>query len=285
MSGEQGYAQGRLIVDIGSFLFGLGELKGITNSWKRLKKIDFTGVLSKLKKPEQKVIKTETTKYIDDAFSVVEEHAPKNLPEAIVHPHKTQKTPTGLEIKSNILSTVDNTPGEFITGGDSFEATPPEIINIFTSEFNNFVRQSDSNVDLDVVEVVKNMINSGTKPLRMATLEKRITLYKIVPKGVRPSNHSPFWMTEDAVRNAVQSGQLEQLLGLPKASISDAYEIYKITLKPEFLSQKTPIFSNIIAPTEEGGYSTSGTAKQVLIPNRHKWTTPEKVVEFNFNKK
>ena len=81
MSGEQGYAQGRLIVDIGSFLFGLGELKGITNSWKRLKKIDFTGVLSKLKKPEQKVIKTETTKYIDDAFSVVEEHAPKSLPE------------------------------------------------------------------------------------------------------------------------------------------------------------------------------------------------------------
>ena len=81
MNGEQGYAQGRLIVDIGSFLFGLGELKGIMNSWKRLKKIDLTGVLSKLKKPEQKLIKTETIGRIDGAFSVVEEHAPKSLPE------------------------------------------------------------------------------------------------------------------------------------------------------------------------------------------------------------
>ena len=68
MSGEHGYGQGRLIFDIATLFAGGGALKGITNSWKRVRQIDLKWLLSKLKKPEQKLIKTETIGRIDGAF-------------------------------------------------------------------------------------------------------------------------------------------------------------------------------------------------------------------------
>lgn len=37
------------------------------------------------------------------------------------------------------------------------------------------------------------------------------------------------------------------------------------------------VFSSNVAPIQQGGYSASGGAQQILVPNRNLWTEPTKI--------
>ena len=118
MSGEQGYAQGRLIVDIGSFLFGLGELKGIMNSWKRLRKIDLRPILEKCRQTTTNTLQSGK-KYIGNTASTVKKEI-KNLSPFPTPDEKVEKKITKLRqaaqkgdlLKINISGTEKKILGE-----------------------------------------------------------------------------------------------------------------------------------------------------------------------------
>ena len=56
------------------------------------------------------------------------------------------------------------------------------------------------------------------------------------------------------------------------------YYIYKITPKQEELKEGIPIFESKIAPIQDGIYRTEGGLLQIYVPNRDKWTKPQRVM-------
>lgn len=111
-------------------------------------------------------------------------------------------------------------------------------------------------------------LRSGKTVPRHLTTEQ--TMLKIVPKG-QFKETTPFWTTQAELQKVIDSGRpLNEAFGLPMASDSPVYEIYRATPK----SGRTPdVFKSIVAPTVElnGLEKRSGGAVQYLIPDRGAW--------------
>ena len=135
----------------------------------------------------------------------------------------------------------------------------------------------------NVKQTAKEIISSGVDIPKIVRIVKNTSLYKIVPKGTIPSRNTPFWITKNELQNILSAGKLEQLLGLPLSSTSLEYELYEIS--PINIRNKITIFESIIAPTVEGSYKTIGGAKQLLVPDRKKWTVPKKIYQIDLNKR
>ncbi|MDI3510776.1 MAG: hypothetical protein PWQ61_1541 [Betaproteobacteria bacterium] len=100
-------------------------------------------------------------------------------------------------------------------------------------------------------------------------------LFKIVPKGSQPSQHSPFWAKEADLNAAVNGGKnLSDHFALPVASESPRYDVYRITPKAP-----AEAFVNTVAPTSEldGLVKKTGGARQYLTPNRNLYEPAELV--------
>ena len=72
--------------------------------------------------------------------------------------------------------------------------------------------------------------------------------------------------------------QIAAKLGLPaEQGVRGAqfgFDVYSMKPQPG----TTPsAFTSQVAPVQQGGYSASGGAQQVLIPNRGQWTEPNKI--------
>jgi filamentous hemagglutinin len=109
-------------------------------------------------------------------------------------------------------------------------------------------------------------------------------LIKLVPKTVLGSDGvsstTPFFVTRQEYEGllGLSSGQIAQKLGLPaEQSIRGTqlgFDVYSITPK----SGTSPtVFSSTVASIEQGTYTATGGAQQVLVPNRSLWTDPVKI--------
>ena len=137
--------------------------------------------------------------------------------------------------------------------------------------------------DKNATKIANEIVSSGVDIPKIVRIVKNTSLYKIVPKGTIPSRNTPFWITKNELQNILSAGKLEQLLGLPLSSTSLEYELYEIS--PINIRNKITIFESIIAPTVEGSYKTIGGAKQLLVPDRKKWTVPKKIYQIDLNKR
>ncbi|MGL4768457.1 MAG: hypothetical protein ACRCV6_10335, partial [Formosimonas sp.] len=102
-------------------------------------------------------------------------------------------------------------------------------------------------------------------------------LIKIVPKGGRSPDYSPYWTTESEFNAASADGKnLSKHFGLPISSESAEYDIYKIVPK-----QPTEVFiSQVARTTELKGADTvfkHGGARQYLTPNRQLFEPAEHI--------
>lgn len=105
------------------------------------------------------------------------------------------------------------------------------------------------------------------------------TLYKIVPASTKgPSNKTPYWITEGQLKYLRQNPkQLQQMLGLPKSSKSENYQVYAI--RPE--SGRIPnVYVGKVGVTYEKGQRTEGGGDQVIVPNRKLWAKPTLIGDF-----
>jgi len=131
-----------------------------------------------------------------------------------------------------------------------------EMLNGFSSALPNNLKENFFNT----------LIQSGsTVPIKQ-TYNAGDELYKIVPKGNGYSKSS-FYMSKtefDALKN---STDIEQKLGLPLGSHAVEYDVYKATA-----NQSVDVFESTVANTVQGGYTTTGGAKQTFLLDDSKWT-------------
>jgi filamentous hemagglutinin len=141
-------------------------------------------------------------------------------------------------------------------------------------EYLDQVIAGDPSADLSKILVrAVDQLGSGSDTPKM--LFTNSPLVKIVPKGQRVSDYSPFFTTEADLKAASKSGySLADYFGLPIKSESTVYDIYKISP-----SAPAPVFVSKVAPTVElGGLMTRpGGAVQYVVPNRGPWSSPELV--------
>jgi filamentous hemagglutinin len=125
------------------------------------------------------------------------------------------------------------------------------------------------------------LIETGTSlPIKFA-VNSDTELIKVVPKGINGSDSingtSPYFMTRaqyDSL-STLPPDQIAAKLGLPaEQGVRGAllgFDVYAMTPKPG----TTPAaFTSQVAPVQQGGYSASGGAQQVLVTNRSQWTDP-----------
>ncbi|MFV0345800.1 MAG: hypothetical protein ACK5IQ_06070, partial [Bacteroidales bacterium] len=110
------------------------------------------------------------------------------------------------------------------------------------------------------------LIRSGfTVPTRK-TLSAGEELYKIVPKGSGYTKSS-FYMSKSEYNTLKNSLDIEQKLGLPLGSHAIEYDVYKATAM-----QNVDVFESVVAKTVQGGYTTTGGAKQTFLLDDSKWS-------------
>jgi len=105
-------------------------------------------------------------------------------------------------------------------------------------------------------------------------------VFKVVPSGEGISDYTPYFTTMDELSQVAKLGtSVASRFGLPIQSSAVKYDIYKIEPIGE-----VEVFINNIAPTTQFSdgvkISQKGGARQILVPNRHQFTKPEKL---NFN--
>lgn len=131
---------------------------------------------------------------------------------------------------------------------------------------------------------VRDLIQTGSTLPTQVTVGPGVELIKIVPKssagGDLFSLYSPFFVTRkefDAL-SRLPVDEIAQRLALPAEQgvrgSQLGFDVYAITPK----AGSTPrVFVSEIAPIEQGAYSASGGAQQVLVPNRSSWNVPVKI--------
>jgi filamentous hemagglutinin len=133
----------------------------------------------------------------------------------------------------------------------------------------------------DAFRYAGNLINTGSNLPQSMVANQNTELIKVVPKGIpngdTVGNYSPFFMTREQY-NALSSVPVDQIanrLGLPaEQAIRGSqlgFDVY--SMKPVPGSNPT-VFTSQVAPVQQGAYSASGGAQQVLVPNRSQWTDP-----------
>lgn len=131
-------------------------------------------------------------------------------------------------------------------------------------------------------EYTANLLQTGTSLPNVINVGANTELIKFVPKGIpvggdTVGSYSPFFMTREQY-NALSRLPAEQIanrLGLPaEQAICGSqlgFDVY--SMKPVPGSTPT-VFTSEVAPVQQGAYSASGGAQQVLVPNRGQWTDP-----------
>lgn len=117
----------------------------------------------------------------------------------------------------------------------------------------------------------EEQLASGREAPKMVEISSPVI--KIVPKGEKVSEFSPYFTTEAGLKNAADSGKdLSEVFGLPFKSEAGLYDVYQI--EPKIPAK---VFINKVAPTSElnGLVTHAGGAEQLIIPNRSNWSSPE----------
>ena len=117
-----------------------------------------------------------------------------------------------------------------------------------------------------------------------ATAGQGVELIKVVPKttmgGDAVSAYSPFFVTRQEFENLsrLSTDQIAQRLGIPvEQGVRGAqlgFDVYAITPK---VGVTPKVFVSEVAPIQQGSYSATGGAQQVLVVNRGAWSDPEKI--------
>ncbi|HOZ13623.1 MAG TPA: hypothetical protein PLH91_00075 [Tenuifilaceae bacterium] len=124
------------------------------------------------------------------------------------------------------------------------------------------------------IDKIVEVLGSGST-IPQVTYQSGFELYKIVKKGNVPSPTTEYWFTKSELDKMMNKGNnFEDMAGLPLGSISEEYDIYKITA-----NKASTTYRSIIALTEQRGYTTHGGAQQTLVLDRTTWSNP---VKYNY---
>ncbi|NBW79888.1 MAG: hypothetical protein EBR27_12900 [Betaproteobacteria bacterium] len=129
-----------------------------------------------------------------------------------------------------------------------------------------------------------DLIQTGKALPIPVTVGQGVELIKVVPKtamgGDAVSAYSPFFVTRQEFENLsrLSTDQIAQRLGIPvEQGVRGAqlgFDAYAITPK---VGTTPKVFVSEVAPIQQGSYSATGGAQQVLVVNRAAWSDPVKI--------
>ena len=128
-------------------------------------------------------------------------------------------------------------------------------------------------MDLETaVGYAEQLIRSGSTLPKKVIIKKGQTLYKAVPEGTMPGEHSAYFATRDDINRleGVSYDEISDQLGIPLES----QQTQKFDIVEVEALQDTEVFQSQIAPTTQCGYSQPGGATQTLITNRSAFSAP-----------
>ncbi|MFC6633027.1 hypothetical protein [Microbulbifer taiwanensis] len=123
------------------------------------------------------------------------------------------------------------------------------------------------------VGYAEQLIKSGSTLPEKITIRKGQKLYKIVPEGTMPGDHSAYFATQKDIDllEGLSYDEISDQLGIPlESQQTDKFDIVEV----EAL-QDIDVFQSKIAPTTQCGYSQPGGATQTLITNRNAFSAPK----------
>jgi hypothetical protein len=133
----------------------------------------------------------------------------------------------------------------------------------------------------EAFKYTKNLINTGTAIPQQLAIGADTELIKLVPKGIpvgdSVTNYSPFFVTRQQYSDLAKlpPSQIANQLGLPAEQAirgtQFGFDVYSMRPLPGITPKA---FTSEIAPVQQGVYTASGGAQQVLVPNRTQWTDP-----------
>ena len=130
----------------------------------------------------------------------------------------------------------------------------------------------------------RDLIETGTTMSISPTVGQGVELIKVVPKaaigGDGVSTYTPFFVTRQEFESLskLPANEIAQRLGLPAEQgvrgSQLGFDVYAIKPQPGITPK---VFFSKVAPIQQGSYSASGGAQQVLVPNRSVWTEAIKI--------
>lgn len=159
----------------------------------------------------------------------------------------------------------------------TFGKNPPKADRVYDQELSFMVKTIlKNNPDMSpneawkiFGEIITTFENNPT-PTKVSLGTK---MYKLVPKGVPPSQYTPFWLNSETLENLKSHPErIGNRLGLPAISFpSGEFEIYEITAQ-----HSTTVYEGQIAPIGERGFLRFATEDQVAIVDRNNnWSQPK----------
>lgn len=130
------------------------------------------------------------------------------------------------------------------------------------------------------VEYAASYIELGTALPGMETAAPGAVLVKAFPSGQSVLTTSGYWMSPQQATTiaTMNTTQASQYLGLPASQYAMAqqsgFDFYAITATSD---SSFNVFVSKVAPTSQGGLTTTGGAGQVIVGNRMLWSSPMKV--------
>lgn len=171
---------------------------------------------------------------------------------------------------------VKSSYADFATNG--IKATPEVMASPQVQILVREIQLSNSTLTVDDAKrYAIDYIESGASLPKIGFATQDSQLIKVMPTGILPSETTGYWMTTAQAKSlaSMTPQQQAQVLGLPASQAAmmqtNGISYYAITPKP---GTSPKIFISDIASTTQGSISTSGGAKQVIVPNRNQWTTP-----------
>jgi len=183
------------------------------------------------------------------------------------------------DLKSKHFPENDWARTEFETKGidyEDFKADYPELHEEMMAKYSTPVFGE---------RYLPEVINSGSDIPKKVIFNKGDKVYKIVPKGEDIERPSPYYLSEEQMKEIKNNPEnFEQTLGLPLSSVSGTYDVFELTAKEDGISA----FESTVAPTEQSGkppqgsYETTGGGTQTLIidnDNTDLWEKSDKPSE------
>ncbi|MFM9836897.1 MAG: hypothetical protein ACKVOQ_01465 [Cyclobacteriaceae bacterium] len=158
-----------------------------------------------------------------------------------------------------------------IIGGKTVSDIDQKTFNLLLEELRKIGVVGASESFPKINEIVRYS-NSIPKARTFASGTK---LFKLVKKGDAPPTASTeySWFTEDEFNTLKAKGvNFESKTSVPLKDMAEEYDIYVIEAQ-----SNTKAFTSKIAPMQQGGYSTSGGAQQILIVDYTSWAKPERI--------
>ncbi len=119
----------------------------------------------------------------------------------------------------------------------------------------------------------KNLMESGSTYPEKVQISAGEKLYKIMPEGDMPTEHSAYFATEGEINSlkGLSYDQISDKLGIPlESQQTTRFDVVEVTAK-----QQTNVFKSVIAPTTQNGYAQPGGGVQTLITDRSVFTAPK----------